>query len=1269
MAPRSISSDPLSSPSPSPTPEAEEKKPSEQNASSSSMAHLGSDDSELSELTEEEQEAAETHSKSTSSRRSKVHVNGRGGKPSRRGGRRKGSSLVPAPMWGWAETKAQDEKDDEQEPPSKLGKLSNLDEDEDEDMQDAPVDELDDELDPVRPDSTPLPPSVPPVVPDSTQVSPLDVLSTAAFVADTVRDVDTPLSKDADETDAEAGPEDDEHVPPIPNSTSQSDSETEDQPDIESESEADVDGDVEMAVPSKERIAPIVAVATASSITANSATTKALAPPLSSVASSRQITPASRSPTPTTLATEGGGATHTAENDDEAEDEGEDEIERVDDEDDDVAKPSGRKAKGAKAKGKARRKVKGGRAKHKPAPIVIPETTESLSVATIQGALDGEPTVEDPDVDVEVEDEVTPPDEARPDEETAEPDAKVDAEDDEEDEMEVDVEEEEQDPEDNDEPEREEPEEPEEEPEPEPAEDDDDDEELDLQPAHRVEALDMLATIELSFALVREKLYVEKMQSLAWEESLVDEGTHPELIYLQNELSRRKDKRLELAARKRAFEFSSISRKRKLDEDATWSWWKLERDELQTDMIAETNRKKRKLERDRRQMERPIPARTLPPMPTDIGRPLPTLRELIEDAPFSHKDTRGRQNSKRRHRDGESFYPPTPLSYPELPTLTAADVKADLDILYSISARRSGAYDSHGHGGHLPQPHQSYHGHRDALGQRMGPSSRQQQHISYPMLPGPQGGFPPGQPPPGAPVAPYENPHISQQFQPGVHPGATMNDTFPPSFGGKGLPHSHQGGPVPGFAPFGAGGSLGPRPDAGSGPNGASGSGRSHHHPSGSLSGSSGTGHPPHAFPGLPDGMGAPATGRDRERERERDRERHVSGIGHGRRSVSPPGGPATKESGQWMGAGMGMGGFGIGGMHGSATNNSRWPGEEEDRHRDKERPRREGDRERERREKEREVEREKQQRHAGPNGTSRIADSAGVGSVGSSTPNQGPPQGTASGSQSSPHSHHFQVPHHHHHGKPHHHHVLHHHHMQSNSQTNNYSHPPSQSTSPRLSRDTLSKSAPPPQPPHIGSRPPSAIPDERERERERDHDRELDRERDRPVPVPFALGTSQYAKIPPQPPSANVNGSMVSPRPSWGTPPPPKVRPQEELSAPPKSAGATPAPGPSIYGPSSNPSSPPRPPVRTSSPRSMNTSGINSRTQSPVVLRDRSSPPLSSTGGPKPVPAGKVTADPGDALKNEVSDIGPTPVLSKTPSESSVSKHSATVQTIEGKS
>ena len=46
----------------------------------------------------------------------------------------------------------------------------------------------------------------------------------------------------------------------------------------------------------------------------------------------------------------------------------------------------------------------------------------------------------------------------------------------------------------------------------------------DMQPAHRAEALDVLASIELKFALLRERVYVEKMEGIAWEETLIAEG-------------------------------------------------------------------------------------------------------------------------------------------------------------------------------------------------------------------------------------------------------------------------------------------------------------------------------------------------------------------------------------------------------------------------------------------------------------------------------------------------------------------------------------------------------------------------------------------------------------------------------------------------------------------------------------------------------------------------------------------------------------------------
>ena len=117
--------------------------------------------------------------------------------------------------------------------------------------------------------------------------------------------------------------------------------------------------------------------------------------------------------------------------------------------------------------------------------------------------------------------------------------------------------------------------------------------ESDLQPAHRAEALDVLATIELKFALLRERVYVEKMEGLAWEEKLVNDGwclvpalyqhtitdclqgTHPELIHIQKELLKRRDKRLELASCKREYELVNVAKTRRVNEESIWSWWKV----------------------------------------------------------------------------------------------------------------------------------------------------------------------------------------------------------------------------------------------------------------------------------------------------------------------------------------------------------------------------------------------------------------------------------------------------------------------------------------------------------------------------------------------------------------------------------------------------------------------------------------------------------------------------------------------------------------------
>jgi hypothetical protein len=142
-------SEPLSSPSPTPPPSPPRAKGSATHKAQAALAKaapphgLGSD-SELSELTEEEQDGAEKRANPTSathgdraatgdesaggtsvgggastststshSRRAAQKVLSTTGK--RRRGRKKRSSLVPAPMWDWAGSKAYKEQEEEEE--------------------------------------------------------------------------------------------------------------------------------------------------------------------------------------------------------------------------------------------------------------------------------------------------------------------------------------------------------------------------------------------------------------------------------------------------------------------------------------------------------------------------------------------------------------------------------------------------------------------------------------------------------------------------------------------------------------------------------------------------------------------------------------------------------------------------------------------------------------------------------------------------------------------------------------------------------------------------------------------------------------------------------------------------------------------------------------------------------------------------------------------------------------------------------------------------
>ena len=126
-------------------------------------------------------------------------------------------------------------------------------------------------------------------------------------------------------------------------------------------------------------------------------------------------------------------------------------------------------------------------------------------------------------------------------------------------------------------------------------------------------------------------------------------GIHPELIHLDKELSERRDKCLKLASKRRTYEVGDATKWKRAAKNVVWSWWK-----VQVEMLSETNRKRRRLERERRGLERPqpsmsfqlshsfcdlswnfTPVRRVPHIPPELPPPI-TLRDLTWNVAYEY---------------------------------------------------------------------------------------------------------------------------------------------------------------------------------------------------------------------------------------------------------------------------------------------------------------------------------------------------------------------------------------------------------------------------------------------------------------------------------------------------------------------------------------------------------------------------------------------------------------------------------------------------------
>ncbi|GAA6060059.1 hypothetical protein JCM10212_003020 [Sporobolomyces blumeae] len=121
----------------------------------------------------------------------------------------------------------------------------------------------------------------------------------------------------------------------------------------------------------------------------------------------------------------------------------------------------------------------------------------------------------------------------------------------------------------------------------------------------RSEAMEHLTKIEIQFAQLRDLLYVERMSEVEKDRIAIESGTHPELIHLSQLLELRRNKRLELAKAWLSGLEASYDRQYLSDEHAMWNRWQNQRADLRVEMLDDANTKRRKLEREKRALERP----------------------------------------------------------------------------------------------------------------------------------------------------------------------------------------------------------------------------------------------------------------------------------------------------------------------------------------------------------------------------------------------------------------------------------------------------------------------------------------------------------------------------------------------------------------------------------------------------------------------------------------------------------------------------------------
>lgn len=191
----------------------------------------------------------------------------------------------------------------------------------------------------------------------------------------------------------------------------------------------------------------------------------------------------------------------------------------------------------------------------------------------------------------------------------------------------------------------------------------------------RQEAMDLLTRMELGFAMLRERLYRERLEELEREAEMIQKGTHPELRLLHTLIDTRKERRLahtDVWLEKSEQEHELRAR---AEDKITWLNWRDRAATLRRHMLAQTDRERRKLDREKRLLDAPPPMRRHQPFEVEFVRKPPSysrrtqrMGHLYMSREMTMYDTRG-------------F-----LAYPDVRGLDEYDVWMDLDQMGIRSA-------------------------------------------------------------------------------------------------------------------------------------------------------------------------------------------------------------------------------------------------------------------------------------------------------------------------------------------------------------------------------------------------------------------------------------------------------------------------------------------------------------------------------------------------------------------------------------------------------